>query len=155
MSEREQEIVAVRAVGLKKSFDDVVAVDGIDLAVRAGTCLGVLGPNGAGKTTTIEMLEGLQVPDAGSIEILGLRWEDAAQEIRAAIGVQLQETDFQDRLTVFELAWACSSWAKRRETILSVASWRATPAAYLVWLTGSMLLLAPIPLSGACACQVL
>ena len=92
----------VSARGLVKRFGDVVAVDGLDLDVRAGTCLGLLGPNGAGKTTTIEMLEGLKAPDAGEIRVLGLDWRTGAREIRAAIGAQLQATDFQEKLTVFE-----------------------------------------------------
>jgi ABC-2 type transport system ATP-binding protein len=92
----------LEARGLVKRFGDVVAVDGLDLGARTGTCLGLLGPNGAGKTTTIEMLEGLKAPDAGEIRVLGLEWRRSAQAIRAAIGVQLQATEFQEKLTVFE-----------------------------------------------------
>ncbi len=94
--------VLVSAHGLVKRFDGVCAVDGLDLEVRAGTCLGLLGPNGAGKTTTIELLEGLKRPDAGAIRVLGLEWQHSAAAIRAGIGVQLQSTDFQEKLTVFE-----------------------------------------------------
>jgi len=94
---------AVIARGIVKRYGDVVAVDGIDFEVRRGTCLGVLGPNGAGKTTTIEMLEGLKTPDAGTIEVLGRSWRKAPREIQERIGVQLQETEFQDKLTAFEL----------------------------------------------------
>ena len=94
---------AVEARGLRKRYDDVVAVDGIELQVSPGTCLGLLGPNGAGKTTTIEMLEGLKEPDEGSVSILGMDWRHSATAIRQAIGVQLQETTFQDKLTVFEV----------------------------------------------------
>jgi ABC-2 type transport system ATP-binding protein len=90
------------ARGLVKRFGDVVAVDGLDLQAHAGTCLGLLGPNGAGKTTTIEMLEGLKTPDAGEIRVLGLAWRDAPRAIRAGIGVQLQATEFQEKLTVRE-----------------------------------------------------
>jgi len=93
---------AVRARGLRKSFGDLVAVDGLDLTVRAGTCLALLGPNGAGKTTTIEMLEGLRPPDAGTIEVLGRTWADGADEIRERLGVQLQETKLQEKVTVLE-----------------------------------------------------
>ena len=60
--------------GLRKSFADVVAVDGLDLEVTRGECFGLLGPNGAGKTTTIEICEGLTAPDAGTVELLGLNW---------------------------------------------------------------------------------
>jgi len=94
---------AVLARGLVKRYGDLTAVDGIDLEVRRGTCVGVLGPNGAGKTTTIECLEGLKTPDAGEIRVLGRTWGDDAREIQQRIGVQLQETEFQDKLSVFEL----------------------------------------------------
>ena len=93
---------AVRASGLVKRYRDLVAVNGIDLEAHRGTCLGVLGPNGAGKTTTIEMLEGIREPDGGDIEILGYRWKRDAVAIRERIGVQLQETKLEDRLTVHE-----------------------------------------------------
>ncbi|MCH7646651.1 MAG: metal ABC transporter ATP-binding protein, partial [Nitrospinae bacterium] len=66
-------------------------------------CLSVLGPNGAGKTTTIEILEGLKTPDGGQVEVLGRSWSENRREIQERIGVQLQETEFQDKLTVFEL----------------------------------------------------
>ena len=95
--------VAVSARGLVKRYGEVVAVDGIDFTVRRGTCLAVLGPNGAGKTTTIEILEGITAPDAGEVEVLGHSWNDDPREIRERIGVQLQETEFQEKITVFEL----------------------------------------------------
>jgi len=66
--------LAISCRKLKKYFPDVKAVDGIDLFGERGECFGLLGPNGAGKTTTIEVLEGLTKPDAGDIEILGMRW---------------------------------------------------------------------------------
>ena len=94
--------VAVSARGLRKAYGDLVALAGIDLQVHRGTCLGVLGPNGAGKTTTIEILEGLTEPDAGEVSVLGMSWNRSAEAIREAIGVQLQETEFQDKLTVRE-----------------------------------------------------
>ena len=88
--------------GLRKAFGDVVAVDGLDLEVKRGECFGLLGPNGAGKTTTIEICEGLTEADAGSVELLGLDWRTGADELRQRIGVQLQETQFPDKLTVEE-----------------------------------------------------
>jgi ABC-2 type transport system ATP-binding protein len=88
--------------GLRKAFADVVAVDGLDLEVARGECFGLLGPNGAGKTTTIEICEGLTTPDAGTVELLGLSWSANANELRQRIGIQLQETQFPDKLTVEE-----------------------------------------------------
>ena len=93
---------AVRCRGLKKRYGDVVAVDGLDLDVVAGECFGLLGPNGAGKTTTVEILEGLLHPDAGELEILGMRWGEDDRELRQKLGVQLQETLLAEKLTVEE-----------------------------------------------------
>lgn len=78
-------------------------MDGVDLAVQRGECVGLLGPNGAGKTTTIEMLEGLIAPDAGEVRILGLTWDGDGRALRQRLGVQLQETRLPDRLTVSEI----------------------------------------------------
>jgi ABC-2 type transport system ATP-binding protein len=88
--------------GLRKAFAGVVAVDGLDLEVARGECFGLLGPNGAGKTTTIEICEGLTDPDAGQVQLLGLDWHTGAGQLRQRIGVQLQETQFPDKLTVEE-----------------------------------------------------
>jgi ABC-2 type transport system ATP-binding protein len=88
--------------GLRKSFADVVAVDGLDLEVTRGECFGLLGPNGAGKTTTIEICEGLTAPDAGTVELLGMNWSKDENQLRQRIGIQLQETQFPDKLTVHE-----------------------------------------------------
>lgn len=87
---------------LRKSYKDVVAVAGIDLDVRPGECFGLLGPNGAGKTTTIEICEGLTEADSGEVRLLGLSWRDAAPELRQRLGIQLQETQLADKLTVIE-----------------------------------------------------
>jgi len=94
--------VAIRARGLHKRFGRVVAVRSVDLEVRRGECFGLLGPNGAGKTTTIEMLEGLHEPDGGSVEVLGRGWRRDARQLRPLLGIQLQETELPDRLTVEE-----------------------------------------------------
>src|ERR1700760_2007477 len=93
---------ALEIRGLRKSFADVTAVNGLDLEVKRGECFGLLGPNGAGKTTTIEICEGLTVPDAGSVKLLGLSWEKSEAQLRQRIGIQLQETQFPEKLTVDE-----------------------------------------------------
>ena len=94
--------IAFQCIGLHKRYGDVVAVDGLSLSVRRGECFGLLGPNGAGKTTTIEILEGLLVPDAGDVEVLGLRWGSHEHQLRQRLGIQLQETQLADKLTVEE-----------------------------------------------------
>jgi len=88
--------------GLRKSYRDVVAVDGLDLDVHPGECFGLLGPNGAGKTTTIEICEGLTAADAGDVTVLGLRWDADAAALRQRLGIQLQDTQLTDKLTVAE-----------------------------------------------------
>jgi ABC-2 type transport system ATP-binding protein len=93
---------AVRCEALHKRYGEVVAVDGLSLTVQRGECFGLLGPNGAGKTTTIEILEGLLKPDAGDVEVLGLTWRQHGSELRQRLGIQLQETQLADKLTVTE-----------------------------------------------------
>jgi ABC-2 type transport system ATP-binding protein len=79
-----------------------MAVDSLDLEVRPGECFGLLGPNGAGKTTTIEICEGLLEPTSGEVEVLGRRWSSAEGELRQLLGIQLQETQLAEKLTVRE-----------------------------------------------------
>jgi len=93
---------ALRVRTLRKAYKDVVAVDGIDLEVHAGECFGLLGPNGAGKTTTIEICEGLTEPDSGEVELLGLHWNVDSEALRQRLGIQLQETQLSEKLTVLE-----------------------------------------------------
>jgi ABC-2 type transport system ATP-binding protein len=93
---------ALRVRHLRKSYKDVIAVDGLDLEVQAGECFGLLGPNGAGKTTTVEICEGLTAPDSGDVEVLGQRWSSNAPQLRQRLGIQLQDTQLSEKLTVFE-----------------------------------------------------
>jgi len=93
---------ALRVQGLRKAYSDVVAVDGLDLQVDAGECFALLGPNGAGKTTTIEICEGLLSADSGDVEVLGRRWETDEKELRELLGIQLQDTQLSEKLTVDE-----------------------------------------------------
>jgi ABC-2 type transport system ATP-binding protein len=105
---------AVRCQGLVKRYDDVVAVAGLDLEVRRGECFGLLGPNGAGKTTTIEILEGLTAPDEGDVELLGERWgRGRDRQLRGRLGIQLQETQLSDKLSVEETIRLFRSFAER------------------------------------------
>jgi ABC-2 type transport system ATP-binding protein len=103
--------LAVR--GLHKRYGDVIAVEGLDLDVRPGECFGLLGPNGAGKTTTIEICEGLLAPDSGEVEVLGRRWSTHERELRHLLGIQLQETQLAEKLTVRETVRLFRSFYRR------------------------------------------
>ncbi|WP_241555854.1 ABC transporter ATP-binding protein [Leptospira yasudae] len=85
-----------------KRFKNTVAVNDLSLQIAKGEFVALLGPNGAGKTTLIEMLEGIQKPDGGSISILGTTWKQSERFLRSKIGLALQETRFMDRITVQE-----------------------------------------------------
>jgi ABC-2 type transport system ATP-binding protein len=111
MSARRKLALEVR--GLRKVYGDVVAVDSLDLEVQSGECFGLLGPNGAGKTTTIEVCEGLLTPDAGEVLVLGRRWATDERELRQRLGVQLQETQFSDKITVLEMVTLFRSFYER------------------------------------------
>ena len=108
---------ALLVSGLRKSYGDVVAVNGLDLTVGAGECFGLLGPNGAGKTTTIEICEGLTEPDAGIVQVLGRRWDTGERELRERLGIQLQETQLAEKLTVDETVRLFRSFYKRGRSV--------------------------------------
>ncbi len=115
---------ALRCAALVKRYEDVVAVAGVDLEVRYGECFGLLGPNGAGKTTTVEILEGLTIPDAGEVEVLGCRWGAGGDHaLRERLGVQLQETQLGEKLTVAEtLRLFASFFARPRPVAAALAA---------------------------------
>jgi len=108
---------ALRVVGLRKRYGDVVAVDGLDLTVASGECFGLLGPNGAGKTTTIEICEGLTTPDEGVVEVLGQRWDRDERALRERLGIQLQETKLAEKLTVEETVRLFRSFYPRGRSV--------------------------------------
>jgi ABC-2 type transport system ATP-binding protein len=87
---------------LRKSYGGRPVVDGVSLTVEEGEIFGVLGPNGAGKTTTVECVGGLRVPDGGRIRVAGLDPVTDHDRVTGVLGVQLQQSQLQDRLTVRE-----------------------------------------------------
>ena len=92
----------IRVEGLRKSFGDVRAVDGVDLQVERGELLVLLGQNGAGKSTTLRCLGGILRPDAGLIELDGLRLPEKLDEVRARLGVVPDQARLYGRNTAPE-----------------------------------------------------
>ncbi|MBA3281534.1 MAG: ATP-binding cassette domain-containing protein, partial [Acidimicrobiia bacterium] len=90
---------AIEVAGLTKRFGDVVALDGIDLAVAPGTVYGLLGPNGAGKTTAVRILTTIIKPDSGTAHVLGLDVTQETARVRASIGLAGQYAAVDERLT--------------------------------------------------------
>lgn len=93
-------VISVR--GLKKSYGDFTAVDGIEFDVAPGECFGILGPNGAGKTTTVEILEGYRKRTSGEVTVLGIDPAQADTAWRARVGMVLQQSRPSEELTVAE-----------------------------------------------------
>jgi ABC-2 type transport system ATP-binding protein len=113
---------ALRVRNLRKEYKDVVAVNGLDLEVLTGECFGLLGPNGAGKTTTIEICEGLTTADSGDVELLGMHWTSHAKELRQRLGIQLQETQLSEKLTVLETVRLFRSFFRKGPAPVEVIS---------------------------------
>jgi ABC-2 type transport system ATP-binding protein len=99
----------IEASGLTKRYGTMLAVDDVALEVCHGEIFGLIGPNGAGKTTTMECIEGLRVPDAGRISVLGLNPFRDVSALQRRIGVQLQEAQLQKRIKVREAIGLWSS----------------------------------------------
>lgn len=92
----------IEAEDIRKTFGNLVAVDGVSFAVRAGECFGILGPNGAGKTTTIRMIYGFSPLTAGRLAVFGLDVTRKGREIKARLGVCQQENNLDPDLTVLQ-----------------------------------------------------
>src|SRR5688572_4088561 len=91
---------AIRLRGLVKRFGGITAVDGLDLDVPDGTCVGLLGPNGAGKSTTMKALTAQVIADEGELEVLGYRLPGDSKQARAEMGVVPQLDNLDVSLTV-------------------------------------------------------
>jgi ABC-2 type transport system ATP-binding protein len=98
----------IQVSGLTKRYPTVTALSNVSVEVRDGEIFGLIGPNGAGKTTAMECIEGLRVPDAGHISVLGLDPIRDVSALQRRIGVQLQEAQLQKRIKVRE---ALSLWS--------------------------------------------
>ncbi|MER7516348.1 ABC transporter ATP-binding protein [Streptomyces sp. NPDC126499] len=104
---------------LHKAYGERKAVDGVTFTVEEGEIFGILGPNGAGKTTTVESVAGLRVPDAGTVRVAGLDPVARHTEVTRLLGVQLQQSRLQAKLTVREALELYASFHERP------ADWRA------------------------------
>ncbi|MDO1445284.1 ABC transporter ATP-binding protein [Rhodocytophaga aerolata] len=131
-------LITIQAI--TKSFKGVKAVDNLTLSVGYNEYVALLGPNGAGKTTLVEMIEGLQKPDSGSITIQGKTWQKDAAFLRTIMGISLQETKFTDKMTVSEVLDLFGSFYKlgKKVTrqILQTIRLEEKAKAYVVTLSG-------------------
>jgi ABC-2 type transport system ATP-binding protein len=105
---------ALEITNLRKRYGQKIAVDDLSLRVNEGEIFGILGPNGAGKTTTVECAEGLRRPDGGTVQVFGVDPFRNRAEARQLVGVQLQESQLQDKLTVAEAVELYASFYDRR-----------------------------------------
>jgi lipooligosaccharide transport system ATP-binding protein len=92
--------LAIRLRGVVKRYGAITAVDGLDLDVPTGTCVGLLGPNGAGKSTTMRLLTAQSIADEGELELLGFRLPGESKQARAELGVVPQLDNLDTTLTV-------------------------------------------------------
>ncbi|HLQ27306.1 MAG TPA: ATP-binding cassette domain-containing protein [Acidiferrobacterales bacterium] len=136
----------MRARGLYKRYGEHSVVQGIDLDIYAGECVGLLGPNGAGKTTTLRMLLGLSPPTAGSLDVLGYPVPQCARQMRARAGVVPQQDNLDPDFTVREnllvygryYGLAGVELARRIPPLLAFAALEAKAEAPIATLSGGM-----------------
>jgi ABC-2 type transport system ATP-binding protein len=109
------DVLVVEAVELRKTYDGVEAVRGLNLAVPAGSIFGFLGRNGAGKTTTIKVMLGMARPTGGGVSVFGLPADsaDASVEIRRRTGFVSEDKDLYDYMNVDEMIRLTSAFYPR------------------------------------------
>jgi len=100
----------IEVTDLVKRYDGRAVVDGVSLSVEEGEIFAILGPNGAGKTTTVEIIEGLRVPDGGTVSVMGLDPRRDRHELRLRLGAQLQSSRLPAKLKVREALELYSSF---------------------------------------------
>lgn len=131
-------LIDIRAI--TKSFKSIKAIDNLSLTVGYNEYVALLGPNGAGKTTLVELMEGLQKPDTGSITIQHKTWQKDASFLRSMMGISLQETKFTDKMTVQEVLDLFGSFYKLGKEvsrqILQTIRLEEKARAYIVTLSG-------------------
>jgi len=110
-------MTAIAVDGLRKSYGDVQAVDGVSFEVGEGEVYGLLGRNGAGKSTTVEILEGHRTATSGNVSVMGMNPATSGRELRDRIGIVLQSSQVETELTVREALRFYGSCYRRRRDI--------------------------------------
>jgi ABC-2 type transport system ATP-binding protein len=132
--------IVIDIKGIHKAFKSLKAVNDLSLTIYRGEYIALLGPNGAGKTTLIEMIEGIQKPDAGTISIFGMNWHSHAEKLHRIIGLSLQETKFIDKLNTEETLNLFGSFyglgSQRTEEILALVDLESKRKTYTSQLSG-------------------
>jgi lipooligosaccharide transport system ATP-binding protein len=137
-------MAAIELHGVVKRFGPITAVDGLDLEVPEGICLGLLGPNGAGKSTTMRLLTGQAIPDAGELRVLGYELPGEAKMARAEMGVvpQLDNLDVdvtvEDNLAVFARLYRVADVGAAIDKALDIARLQARRHDAVDQLSGGM-----------------
>ncbi len=130
----------LEVIEVYKYFKNVKAVDGISFSVNPGEFIALLGPNGAGKTTTVEMIEGIQKQNKGTINISGLNWAANESKLHQIISLSLQETRFIDKLTVNETVQLFASFYKlprtRVDEVIEIVALQEKKKSYVENLSG-------------------
>src|SRR6187431_2994148 len=127
MNELDSRTEAIALRGVVKTFGPITAVDGLDLDVPTGICLGLLGPNGAGKSTTMRLLTGQAIADSGELRVLGHELPDDAKTARGEMGVvpQLDNLDVdvtvEDNLAIFARLYRVPDVGAAVEKALNIA----------------------------------